>query len=225
MTPQILSIALAAGLALPARIPDAPSLKGVTVGPAAGAPQVVFAVSLKDAAAAQAASGRDVALGGVPYRIALGLADGGELPLVVTQGGARAAWTWAELAGPRTAAFPGGTLTAGLDGNWLTLSANGASERVWLSGLMGVVFRQASHAAVPAVDYAVLVQGDPADPDAVGLLRRTPEGNYFLAYRARAEMAGVNWFVAVNDVAYGMRPERGRLVFYEKPLPPAAKRR
>lgn len=220
MTPELLSVALAAGLALPARLPGAPTLRGVAGGPVAGAPQPYLAVPLAEAVRLQEDAGQTVTLGGVEVHLGFALAPDGDLPVVFAQGGSRAAWSWAELEKGQAADFPAGRLSARLDGRWLVVSLGAAEQRVWLNALIARVYDGAARVKVPAVDYAVLVQGSAADPDAVGLLRRDGSGNFFVAYRTRAEMAGINWFVAVNGTLYGMRPEKGLLIVYSKPLPP-----
>lgn len=216
--------ALSAGLAVPGAF-QAPDL--ARVGPRADAPRIVLAVPLKEAADAQANLLRNLEAGGASFELRIGLAADGDLPFSAAQGGVTRTWSWAELEKGVESDFPAGRFRAAFDGRWLVLtpSTGGPEGRVWVNSLLARYFDAAPHVALDPVTWAVLVQGPASAPEAVGLLRRDQEGNFFLAYRTRAEMANIDWFVAINGQFYGMRPEKGLLTVYTKPVPPAAKKR
>ena len=169
---------------------------------------------------------RNLDAGGASFELRIGLAADGDLPFSATQGGVTRTWGWDALEKGVEADFPAGRFKASFDGRWLVLAplGGGAEGRVWVNSLLARYYDAAPHVPIDPVTWAVLVQGDPAAPEAVGLLRRDQEGNFFVAYRTRAEMAGINWFVAINGQLYGMRPEKGLLTVYTKPVPPVAAR-
>lgn len=217
--------ALAAGItALPQGALQAPDL--ALLGPQADAPRIVLAVPLKEAADAQANPLRSLDAGGASFELRIGLAADGDLPFSATQGGVTRAWGWDALEKGVEADFPAGRFRAAFDGRWLVLTplGGGPEGRVWVNSLLARYYDSAPHVPIDPVTWAVMVQGSPAAPDAVGLLRRDSEGNFFIAYRTRAEMAGIDWFVAINGQLYGMRPEKGLLTVYTKPVPPVKSR-
>lgn len=108
-------------------------------------------------------------------------------------------------------------LGPGLDVLRIT-SVSGEAARLSLQQLINHLYKLSVHVRLGPVVYSALYEDGALFPRAAGLLRRDRDGRFWVTYRRAQHMAGVYWFLAVNGTMYGLRIERGDLVFYSKPV-------
>ncbi len=99
------------------------------------------------------------------------------------------------------------------------VNAPQSQARVPIGELIDRLYRLSTHVRFPLSEYAVMHERGGVLPAAVSLLRRNDQGTLMLTHFQAAELDQVRWFLSVNDIRYGLKIEKDRLVFYSTPAP------
>jgi len=220
------SLVVAAALVGTPTPPPVPTPRAARGRNAAGE-TVLARAPLAGLAAAQARGARTYAFGGAPLEAAVAFDANGEDWLVLRQGAWRGAYPYSALAAGAAADLPSGRASLKADHGKIALAA-ASGETLTLSEreLLDALYAAATKFELGPVTYAALWHdGRGGTPAALDLMRRDAQGDYFITYRAPAQMKGpTQWVMATNGLIYGMRIEGLELVFVDKPLPTATKR-
>ncbi len=225
MTPET---ALAALMALAGSIGVAPVAAPAPPPAASAAPETprpILRLTLDEIRRDQDRAFQGYPLGRSWLELSVGLDPAAELWIKFRQGGEVLGRTVKALSDWNDLDLPGEPARAIYENGLLrfhpALDPRAQHTVVPVPGLIRGLYDASLHVLLGgAVDYAVVVEDGPV-PESLCLLRRDNGGTIWVTHRSKAEMAELQWFLAVNGTLYGMRMEGDSLVFYSKPVPPA----
>lgn len=182
-------------------------------------PKVVLRLALSEVDRNQARAWRREAVGPGTLEFAAGFDPEADL--------------WVKLRGRKTVAYPLTALAKGVDtdagdeplrvvyenGRVRAIPASGPQAAVSAAGLVRSLHDVSVHVLFAPVEYAVVRESGGPVPDSLCLIREAQDGGLWVTYRTPAQLAEINWFLAVGGTLFGMRLEGAELVFYTEPVP------
>lgn len=91
--------------------------------------------------------------------------------------------------------------------------------RAKLSILLSRAQQKTAQLAFGPVVYGALLEGTPDAPQALALIRRDDNGQYWVAWHSSDELKNIVWLLAVDGKMVGIKLEGDKLAVYGQPVP------
>lgn len=202
----------------------AAQLSGVPSPAPVDMPKPILRLDLKEVARDQDRAWLPLEVGAHTLWLSAGFGPEYELFVKVRQGGVTVALPQSKLEAKAVVALPEGRYRLEYEGGIVrafALDESGGGQ-LFAMDLIGSLYRTAVLVRLGVVDYAVLYEDGALIGKSATFLRQDQGGRFYLAYRDAAQLAKIEWLLAVNGIMYGVRLEGGTLGFYSKPVPPVS---